>query len=319
MPTVSAIICAYTERRWDDLIAAVGSLQQQTHRPDEIIVVIDHNEALYERALQAFPDGQVVRNVQQKGLSGARNSGIAQASGAIIAFMDEDAVADPIWLETLLQSYSHQEVMGVGGQIVPLWLADRPGWFPEEFQWVVGCTYRGMPETTAPVRNLIGCNMSFRREVFETAGTFRSEIGRVDTLPMGCEETELCIRVNQRYPGRYLLYEPRAVVRHRVPAARGTWRYFFSRCYSEGISKALIRQYIGSKDGLSTETSYTLKTLPRGVMLGVSDTLRGDFSGLGRSVAIITGLFITTVGYLRGNLRKKRVTASSQVASSLSS
>lgn len=316
MQMVSVIICAYTEQRWDDLIAVVASLQQQTRRPEEIIVVIDHNEALYSRALQQFPDIQVVRNTQQKGLSGARNSGIVYASGAVIAFIDDDATADAQWLETLLHCYSHQEIMGAGGQVSPLWLADHPGWFPEEFQWVVGCTYRGMPETSAPVRNLIGCNMSFRREVFETMGAFRTDIGRVDTLPVGCEETELCIRVNQHYPGRYILYEPRAIVHHRVPGMRGTWRYFFLRCYSEGISKALIGHYIGSKDGLSTEISYTLKTLPRGVIRGVRDALlRGDVSGLGRSAAIVTGLLVTTVGYLVGNLRKKRVTARANASS----
>lgn len=62
-----------------------------------------------------------------------------------------------------MAAYDAPRVMGVGGSIVPRWESARPGWMPRKLDWVVGGTYRGMPATTAPVRNLIGCNMSFRR------------------------------------------------------------------------------------------------------------------------------------------------------------
>src|SRR5205085_69247 len=84
----------------------------------------------------------------------------------------------------LLPAYANLEVIGVGGTVEPLWLHGRPPWFPPEFDWVVGCTYCGMPEVAGPVRNLIGCNMSFRREVFEGVGGFRSGIGRIGTYPL---------------------------------------------------------------------------------------------------------------------------------------
>ena len=100
----------------------------------------------------------------------------------------------------------------MGGAIEPLWESDRPRWFPPEFDWVVGCTYRGMPCEPKPVRNLIGCNMSFRREVFAQIGGFRDEIGRVGARPSGCDETELCIRLGQRLPHALLLYSPCARV-----------------------------------------------------------------------------------------------------------
>jgi len=197
---ISVIVCAYTEKRWDDLSQAVHSLRTQTLPPDEIILAIDHNPALYERAKSRFPEVIVVENGQTRGLSGASNSGIAVASHNIIAFMDEDAVAAPDWLATIQAGFSHPNSLGVGGAIIPWWLNEKPTWFPEEFNWVVGCSYKGMPETAKPVRNLIGCNMAFRKEVFDRIGGFRSEVGRIGTYPAGCEETELCIRARHNFP-----------------------------------------------------------------------------------------------------------------------
>lgn len=297
---ISVVVCAYTELRWDDLVAAVGSLQQQTLVPDEIIVVVDHNPALLDRVRAHLSGIQAIENGEQQGLSGARNSGIAVAQGDIVAFMDEDAIAAPDWLARLAAGYSDSGVMAVGGAIEPLWIAGRPRWFPEEFNWVVGCTYLGMPEATAPVRNLIGCNMSFRREVFQAVGGFRSGIGRIGTRPVGCEETELCIRTSQHWPNVTLLYEPQARVQHRVPANRSTWKYFRSRCYAEGLSKALVAQFVGATDSLASERTYTMRTLPMGALRGLAATLRGDFSGVLRTVAIVSGLLITTAGYLKG-------------------
>lgn len=303
MLQISVIICAYTEERWTDLVLAVRSVQAQTQRPLEIIVVIDHNPVLLARARQQLPGVVVVANSAARGLSGARNSGIAVAQGDVLAFMDEDAQSEPNWLARLAQGYTEPEVMGVGGAIEPRWQQWRPTWFPPEFDWVVGCTYQGMPVTAAPVRNLIGCNMSLRREVFQAVGGFRYGIGRIGKVPVGCEETELCIRAQQHWPTRRLLYDPRARVRHRVPAARSTWRYFAARCYAEGRSKALITRFIGTKDGLASERTYTLRTLPQGVWQGVVDTLfKGKPTGLVRAGAIIAGLSMTAAGYFTHRL-----------------
>jgi glycosyltransferase involved in cell wall biosynthesis len=298
---VSVVICAYTEARWDDLVTAVESVQQQSAPPREIVVVIDHNASLLERVRRHFPDVVAVDNKESRGLSGARNTGVAVARGEVIAFLDDDAVAAHDWLAQLNAGYSDPLVLGVGGTIKPMWVDGRPNWFPEEFNWVVGCTYRGTPRKTAPVRNLIGCNMSFRREVFEVIGGFRNGIGRVGTHPVGCEETELCIRANQRWPQSVLLYESRARVHHRVPSSRACWDYFRARCYAEGLSKALVARSVGTRDGLASERAYTFRTLPRGVIRGLADVApRGDPTGLARAGAIVAGLAITTAGFLVG-------------------
>jgi GT2 family glycosyltransferase len=305
---ISVVICAYTEARWHDLVAAVGSVRGQSVPPREIIVVVDHNPALLERVQTEVPHVSAVDNQEAKGLSGARNSGIAAATSAVIAFLDDDGVAAPDWLEHLLPAYADPEVIGVGGSVEPLWLGGRPPWFPAEFDWVVGCTYRGLPEATAPVRNLIGCNMSFRREVFEGVGGFLSGIGRIGTYPVGCEETELCIRAGRRWPSKALLYEPRARVQHSVTASRARWAYFRARCYAEGLSKALVAHAVGARDGLASERTYTVRTLPRAVGRGVADSLRGDPSALLRAGAIMAGLALTTAGYLMGTGAAPRAT-----------
>lgn len=300
---ISVVICAYTLERLDDLAAAAASVARQSAPPRETIVVVDHNDELLDRACRALAGARVIASDQAPGLSGARNSGITAATGAVVAFLDDDALAAPDWLERLGAAYVGQRVLGVGGAIAPRWDDRRPPWFPPEFDWVLGCTYRGMPEAPSRVRNLIGANMSFRRDALEALGGFRPGLGRVGSRPLGGEETELCIRAQQRWPAATLLYDPRAVVAHRVPAARATWPYFRARCYAEGLSKASVSQIVGSGDGLAAERSYTLRTLPWGVAGGVAGALAGaDPAGLARAGAIIGGLAITTAGYLAGTI-----------------
>lgn len=300
---ISVIICAYSEERWDELAAAVRSVEQQELRPHQIVVSVDHNPSLLDRVRREMPNVVVVENEQSTGLSGARNSGLRVAHGDVVAFIDDDAVADPDWLIWINAGYAEKDVIGVGGAIEPWWPTKRPGWFPQEFDWVVGCTYRGLPERAAPVRNLIGANMSFRREVFDHLGGFRSGIGRVGTRPVGCEETEFCIRARQQLPGSVFLYEPRARIRHRVSSERTTWRYFRRRCHAEGRSKVLVSRFVGSGDGLASERTYTVRTLPVGIAQGLKATvLHGDPFGVARAGAILAGVTITTVGYLVGRM-----------------
>ena len=303
MSAVSLIICAHTEQRYNDILEAVASVQRQTILLREIIVVIDHNTTLLEQLHQALGDAvTLIENHYERGLSGARNSGIDIAKGEILVFMDDDAAAAAAnWLMTLLAPFENVNVAGVGGGIDPHWTGGRPAWFPDEFLWVVGCTYLGMPTTPVPVRNLIGANMSFRRTVFDVVGVFRDGMGRVGSLPVGCEETEICIRYRQKMPEHQFLFVPDARVTHNVPAQRGTWGYFWSRCYHEGRSKAQVVQMAGAGDGLASERNYTLKTLPQGVLRGLRDALfKFEIAGLGRSIAIVSGFFITGMGYLRG-------------------
>ncbi|MHA6764294.1 glycosyltransferase family 2 protein [Streptacidiphilus sp. PAMC 29251] len=298
--SLSVIVCAYTVDRWRDLSASIASVQEQSGPVDELLLVVDHCPELADRAGAGFPGVRVLPNQERQGLSGARNTGVAAARGEVVAFLDDDAAADPDWSSRLLDGYADPDVLGVGGLVLPWWETGRPGWFPPEFDWVIGCCYRGMPEQRSPVRNFIGANMSFRRAPVLAAGGFRTDLGRVGTRPLGCEETELCLRIAARAPHGVLLYEPAAVVRHHVPEARTRWSYFRSRCYAEGLSKAAVARHAGSGPALSSERAYLRSALPRALVRGLRP---GSGSSPGTAAAVVTGVGGALLGYTDGRLR----------------
>jgi glycosyltransferase involved in cell wall biosynthesis len=300
-PTVSVVICCYTMARWDRLLDVIGSVRAQTVVPHEVFVVVDHNQDLYKRLIATVDDVRLVESSGAQGLSGARNTGVGLCTSDVVAFLDDDAEAAPDWLERLITYYDDPDVLAVGGRVEPVWEAGRPSYFGEELDWIVGCSYRGMPKVASEVRNVIGANMSFRLEVLHQVGGFNLDLGRQGTKPLGCEETEICIRSRMGTPGSRIVYEPAALVRHHVPAQRGTFRYMLARSWSEGISKAQVSQVVGHKRALGPERRYVRSVLPRAVVSGIYDWSRNrDRGGLGRAGAVVSVLAVTAAGYLRG-------------------
>jgi hypothetical protein len=306
--TVSVVICAYTQERWDELVDTIASVRGQSIPVADIVLVIDHSPRLQARAARELDGVTVIANRYAKGLCGARNTGIATASGDIVAFLDDDAAAAPDWLAALLAPYSDPAVLGVRGRVVPDWRSGRPGWFPAEFDWVVGCSYRGLPSGRAPVRNFIGANISLRRSLLLESGGFATSQGRIGTQPPGYQEAELSMRVQRDYPGGLHLYEPGALVRHRVPASRGTWSYFVSRCYSEGVSKATMSGLSGTSRASAAEKSYLHSTIPRGIARYLVQAVRGQPGSLATMGALLVGVFLTGFGYTVGRVRAPAAT-----------
>ena len=299
-PTLSVVVCVYTQRRWEAIQAAVRSVQAQQEPVHELIVVVDHEDELLRRLEVALPGVQVVASTGRQGLSGARNTGVAAATGDVVAFLDDDAAAEPDWSRLLLDAYASPEVIGVGGGVVPAWLAPRPAWLPEEFLWTVGCSYTGQPQGRARVRNGIGANLSFRRDVLEQAGRFNEDLGRIGADAAGCEETEFSIRAGRAFPDGVILLEPAARVHHEVTPDRVTRGYFRRRCAAEGRSKAFVSGLAGPEQALSTERTYVTRTLPGAVLRGVASTLRTrDTAGVRQALAVIEGLLITGWAYVR--------------------
>jgi len=287
----AVVICAYSIERWDRLVRAVQSVQEQTLPPREVIVVVDHNEALLARARSELTDVRVVENSQARGLRGARNSGLYAATASCVAFIDDDAEASETWLAILAEPYGDPEVAGVGGLTQPNWLGGRPDWFPPEFDWIVGGAYRGMSLMRQDVRNLWGGNMSFRRDLVVRSGGFR--------IGYSCDDTELCIRLRQRWPGKRFIFVPEAIVHHHVERSRMTVKRYLSRCYFEGGSKAVISKLIGRKDGLASERRYTREVLPSGVKHAMIDFVyRFDPAGMARAGLIVAGLVSASAGYI---------------------
>ncbi len=271
--TLSVVVCCYSQARWDLLQLTIASVQNQMRTVDELVLVVDHNDVLFDRLRDRVEGATVVANEGQQGLSHARNTGVAHATGDIVAFLDDDVEANPSWSHHLMRAYVDLAVLGVGGRVVPRFERERPQWMPPQLDWVIGCTYAGHRASRGPVRNFIGANMSFRRSVFDAISGFRADLGRTETGAAGCEETELCIRAARELGGE-MFYEPDAVVEHFVPATRTTRSYLRARCLAEGHSKATIAQIAGPAAGSpassttspasSTRSGRTWSTRPSG-------------------------------------------------------
>jgi glycosyltransferase involved in cell wall biosynthesis len=305
-PGVSVVICAFTERRWLQTLAALESALRQDPPPEEVLLVVDNNADLAARARRELRSVSVLENVGIPGLSGARNTGLKAASQLVTAFLDDDAEARPGWLEHLVAPYSSPNVVATGGSVYPRWAGSRPRWLPLEFDWVVGCSYRGLPETTGQVRNPIGANMSMRTDPALDVGGFDESVGRVGTNTRGCEETELSIRLTTRRPGSVILYVPAAAVDHHVAHERLTFKYFVRRCWHEGMSKADVVRLVGAAAGLQRERRQTAVVIPTALIHELRSLVTGHISAAARIGALIAGLTAASAGYVTGRASQRR-------------
>lgn len=325
LPTVSVIIAAFSMKRWDELCDAVASVRAQTVPVLETIVVIDHHQVLLARAHRELLGVAVTANDGARGASAARNTGVAASHGELVAFLDDDAVASPGWLEALLSHFANPSVVGVGGRLDPLWATSRPKWFPPEFDWTIGVSYLGMPMSAEPVRNVWSNNMVIRRQAFDLAGGFRDDFGKVGARSRP-EDTDLCLRAAERHGGGTWIYEPLGAAGHRVPAQRATPSYFAYRCYNEGRGKAALAALNGMSESTSAERQYTRRVLPAAFARGLREAFQGDASEGLRSFAIVAGFTVAMIGFVVGHVAlvirpagvrrmcEPRVTASSEDA-----
>jgi len=300
---VSVVICAYAQRRWAQTRAAVESALSQQPSPAQVLLVIDHNADLAAQARRELPGATVLESHETPGLSGARNTGLRAASQPITVFLDDDAAARRGWLVALVEPYSSPDVVATGGSVHPLWPGPRPKWLPPAFDWVVGCSYLGLPESVGVVRNPIGANMSMRTRPALEAGGFDVGLGRVGTRPLGCEETELAIRLTASRPGSVVLYVPDAAVDHHVGRERLKLGYFLRRCWHEGQSKAAVVRLAGSSAGLARERRHVAAVIPAALLGDLRRVITGNLDAFVRMTAALGGLAAAVAGYLTGRAR----------------
>jgi glucosyl-dolichyl phosphate glucuronosyltransferase len=308
--TISVLVPAWNSKRRDELAACLGAIERQTLPAAEVIAVIDHNPELLDWVRETFPQVKAVANAHERGVVGARNTGVELARGEIVVLTDDDTEAEPDWLAGLESCFADPAVVGVTGELLPSWSGAEPTWFPHEFYWVFGCSYAGLPSEVAPVRNPIAANMAVRRWALQEIGGFRQGVaprqirhrGAVVAGGHALEDTELGIRIGRQWPQMKWLYQPDATVHHRVNEEQATLGYLLRRSYEEGAAKATLAQTVGSQDGLESERRHLLVTIPRGVLAGFRDLLRGRPSGLGRMAAIVLGIGAAAIGYAGASL-----------------
>ena len=271
-PAVSIVIPTHSEQRWSALVRTVASAKSQQYAPAEIVVVVDHNPALYLRARRDLGGVTVLENLYSQGVSGNRNTGAFHTHTSLIAFLDDDTVAGPGWLGSLVAPFTDPAVIGTGGGINPDYEGKSPRWLPDEFLWAVGGSYAGMPTTTARIRNVWSASMVVRREAFLAVGGFRTGFGKLGSQNRP-EDTELCLRMSA-HSGGHWMYVPEATIRHSVPASRSTFGFFLRRCYAEGRGKVAMAGLLDGSRSLGSERDY-LRSLPRAVVRNLVAATRG--------------------------------------------
>jgi glycosyltransferase involved in cell wall biosynthesis len=311
--SVSVVVPAWNSKRRDELFRCLRAIEKQTLLPLETIVVIDHNPELLAWVEESVPGVIAVANKHERGVVGGRNTGVEMARGDLVVLTDDDTEAEQSWLENLESCFAAPDVVGVTGELLPNWSGAKPRWFPREFYWVFGCSYAGLPTELAPVRNPIGANMAVRREAIQEIGGFRPGVppreiryrGRVIAGGHALEDTELGIRIGRRWPQMSWLYQPHATVLHTVDPEQATLGYLTRRSFEEGLGKATLARLVGSQQGLESERRHLLATIPRGMLKGLGDALRGDPSGIGRAAAIAVGVAAAACGYAYAKLGAK--------------
>jgi hypothetical protein len=207
MIEISVIIATWN--RGEKLERTLRSLAAQTLPPERWEAVVVNNNSTDDTAevFARFAAGNTVSggalNVRMvdephQGLSWARNRGLAEARGAIIAMIDDDEEADPDYLAAWLRFFAtHPGAVAGGGQMLPSYEEERPRWMSHYTEALatstidIGDRERPFPRGRYP----IGGNMAFRREVFDRVGGFDTSLGRTGGALIGGEEKELFFRI----------------------------------------------------------------------------------------------------------------------------
>ncbi|HEY40753.1 MAG TPA: glycosyltransferase [Dehalococcoidia bacterium] len=309
-PLLSIVITSYTTERLRDIYELMDSIKNQTYPDIETIFVTESSMELFDKVKAYASENAtfnlaVVLNNGEQGLSAARNIGIKQAKGDIIAFVDDDTVLFDNWAEQVVMAYADDSIIGVTGPALPLWEDESMSWFPEELYWVISCTAWSGWNEVREVRNAWGMNMSFRREAFERAGLFVSDFGLHNSRRTGwadppSEDVDLSIRVRES-TGKHIVYNPDVRVRHRVYSYRIKQKFIIHRAYSVGYQRRMLKRLYpeaeNGKDLLGQEHQ-----LLRRILTWLFPSIFGTFLtnpviAWRRLSVTMTALFFVAIGY----------------------
>jgi glycosyltransferase involved in cell wall biosynthesis len=235
---ITLILC--TQNRCESLVKALESAAALT-LPDSIdweVLVVDNASTDQTRDVvddfrSRYPGRFRYLFEPQRGLSFARNAGIRDAQGDVLAFTDDDVLVEPAWLGNLTSALLSGECMGSGGRIIPVWSKPLPNWLSTDDPHTMGPFVAFDPGTGAGplTRPPYGANMAFRKQAFEKYGEFRTDLGPRPGSEIRRDDIEFANRLLSA--GERLWYEPSAVVHHPAPESRMTrdfilrWWFWF--------------------------------------------------------------------------------------------
>lgn len=316
--TLSIIVTTYTPDRLKDIGELLDSLQSQTYNDiKEIVFVVEQSSELYDGLREYINrksalNARIIFNPDQLGICAARNLGVRQAQGDVIAFTDDDALPYPDWAEQIMRTFEDESIIGVTGPAFPLCEDAAIAWFPEEFYWIVGGTAWFDGSQMRPVRNVWGMNMSFKREAFDFC-QFSENLGisrgahKAGKVGLVGDDTEFSMNL-RRKTGKLIVYNPKVRVRHKVYNYRLTPRFIQRQAYWQGYTKAVFKKLYSNSDKSEKmlETEYRLL---RRILLKLVPSIIGGFFvhpviAWDRLRLTITVLFHLALGYFSAVLPK---------------
>jgi glycosyltransferase involved in cell wall biosynthesis len=244
MPRISAIICTHNGAKL--LQKALESLVRQTlaHEDFEIIVVDNASSDATAQVVEEMRRENTnlrYRREDRLGLSWARNTGAETASSPYLAYLDDDARAEPRWMESLLVAFEAGVPAPdcVGGRVRLDWGGNAPSWLPARYWRLYSSLDLGdAGHFLGESEYLVGANIAFRRAVLLEMGGFDARLGRRGRTLLSGEESAVLEKF--RKSGRLVFYEPNAAVWHFVQEKRRTKRWLRSRLFWDGASQPLL-------------------------------------------------------------------------------
>lgn len=290
------------------------------------VIVIDNNSSddtrgVVERRIAGFPVPLQYLFEPRQGRSSALNTGIARATGRVLAFTDDDVQVEPGWLEAACGPLlgGNPSVAYAGGPVRPLWEAPPPRWLDltrgDLWGTIAIQDHGAAPFIYEEGRKVpLGANMAARRELFQAIGGFRADLGRTGgRLVLGQEVPELLLRA--RAAGLRGMYVPAMQVHHHIPAKRLTPRYFRNWWFGKGVSRAALeRMQPVTELGIDLRATphllgvprYMYGSLVRDVAAMLRERLRGRPEGAFRH-QMMSAFF---AGYFWARWRERRTGAS---------
>jgi len=237
-PLISVVVCTYDRPAY--LQKCLTSLVAQTLPAEQVEVLVVDNGQKPRTTAEMVAHFASIRPIRapEIGLAKARNIGWQAARTDLVAYIDDDAVAEPQWLETICNLFATEENIGcAGGPIRPIWEAPRPQWLTDELAHGLSLVDWGdRPCDLAADQWIPGCNMAFPRSLLAQVGGFPEQLGRTGQRLLSMEETVVHDALRQL--GHRLVYHPSAAVHHHIPIGRMRQRWFVRRAFWNGISRA---------------------------------------------------------------------------------
>lgn len=302
IPKQSVVICAVSDNRYEDIIDAVHSLNNQAINPDEILICVDSNLHLYQKLLEDFRLKKYINvfikyNELNIGLANCRNFGLRHSTGEIISYIDDDAIVDSEWSKNLINVFNTTDAVAVAGDVKPLWLCNDPVWFGEELHWIISCNYLGSDKSRG-----FGTNMSFKRSIIKQIGGFDESLGISPTRWIGGEDTEMFLRLS--FNNHHVIYSDSVIVHHKVYSHRINIQNIMKRSYAAGTSFKLIRNR-GQKSLSKTEYNYSNYLFKRVYPDLIKRVIRGDVDSLKRLLITTLSMNMIGIGFIFGKMTQE--------------